>query len=175
MCVALLMGTFAIINSKHFYTYPYMAEIISYSEKYKLAIKELNYEWLEKYFSVEPKDVKSLSNPKEEIIDKGGFIFFAKEDDEIAGTVSLLKVSDKIYEVGKMAITEKFQGRKIGNLLLQHCIDKGKELGAEKLILYSNTKLTPAISLYKKFGFAEVPMEKEIVYKRSNIKMELTL
>jgi hypothetical protein len=30
---------------------------------------------VEKYFRVEEGDVVSLSNPQEEIIDKGGFIF----------------------------------------------------------------------------------------------------
>ena len=152
-----------------------MAEIIPYSEKYKQSIKELNYEWLEKYFSVEPNDVKVLSDPQAEIIDKGGQIFYAIENDEIVGTASLLKVSDTVYELGKMAVTEKFQSRKIGNQLLEFCISKAKALGAGKLILYSNTKLSAAINLYKKFGFKEVPLEIEVIYKRSNIKMELVL
>ncbi|MGZ5243585.1 MAG: GNAT family N-acetyltransferase [Bacteroidia bacterium] len=152
-----------------------MLEILPYSDLYKEDIKRLNYEWLEKYFAVEPIDVKTLSDPKAEIIDKGGFIFFAKVDNEIAGTVSLLKVTDKLFEVGKMAVTEKFQGRKIGNLLMQACIDKAKETGAEKLFLLSNTKLSSAINLYRKFGFVEVPLPENSGYKRANIKMELIL
>ncbi len=152
-----------------------MAEIIGYEEKYKQAIKDLNYEWLEKYFSVEPNDVKSLSDPQGEIIDKGGLIFYAVENENIAGTASLLKIDEKVYELGKMAVTEKLQGKKIGNQLLQFCINKAKEIGAEKLILYSNAKLFPAISLYRKYGFTEDPLEENSVYKRSNIKMELVL
>lgn len=152
-----------------------MAQILKYSDLYKEDIKRLNYEWLEKYFEIEPIDVKVLSDPQTEILDKGGHILFAKEGDEIAGTVALLKVNDKLYEVGRMAVNERFQGKKIGQQLLAACIDKAREIGAEKLYLVSNTKLLTALSIYRKFGFAEVPLPQNSVYKRANIKMELAL
>jgi N-acetylglutamate synthase-like GNAT family acetyltransferase len=34
-------------------------------------------------------------------------------DDKVAGTVALLKVSEGIFELSKMAVSEEFQGRKI--------------------------------------------------------------
>lgn len=46
-------------------------EIINFAEGLEEPIKTLNYEWLEKYFKIEESDIRSLSNPKEEIIDKG--------------------------------------------------------------------------------------------------------
>ncbi len=49
-----------------------------------------------------------------------------------------------------------------------------KRNGIKKLILFSNTALTPAIQLYKKFGFTEVMMETGH-YQRANIKMEMIL
>lgn len=73
-------------------------------------------------------------------------------------------------EFTKMAVEESSKGKGFGNLLMQHCIDKAKQMGSENLILYSNTKLNPAISLYKKFGFEEIPVEKS-EYERCNIKM----
>ena len=42
-------------------------------------------------------------------------------------------------------------------------------------MLYSSTKLTPAINLYRKVGFKEVELEKDSHYERSNIKMILEL
>lgn len=81
-------------------------EIVIYSEDLKEAIKILNYEWLEKYFRVEDPDVQSLSNTREEIIDKGGFIFYAKLNGEIVGTASLLKKDENLFELGKMAVSE---------------------------------------------------------------------
>ncbi|WHF52567.1 GNAT family N-acetyltransferase [Chryseobacterium gotjawalense] len=150
---------------------PNKIEIIEYTNDLKEAIKLLNYEWLEKYFRVEESDIKSLSNPKEEIIDKGGFIFYAKLNDEIVGTVSLLKKTENVFELGKMAVSEKAQGHKIGTLLMEHCLDFAKRKQIKTLILYSNTQLESAIHLYRKFGFSEIKLD-EGLYERANIKME---
>ncbi|WP_320816088.1 GNAT family N-acetyltransferase [Flavobacterium sp.] len=149
----------------------YSIEIIPFSIELSDVVKTLNYEWLEKYFKVEKGDVISLSNPQTEIIDKGGFIYFAKRNAEIIGTVSLLKKSDTIFELGKMAVTKKAQGIGIGKILLEHSITVAKEKNIEKLVLYSNTKLASAIHLYKKYGFTEIELESGL-YERANIKME---
>lgn len=146
-------------------------QIINFSDDLKEPIKTLNYEWLEKYFQVEKNDVISLSNPKEEIIDKGGFIFYAKLYDEIIGTASLLKKSETVFELGKMAVSEKAQGYKIGTLLLEHCVKFATQKEIKTLILYSNTQLKSAIHLYRKYGFYEIELEKGL-YERADIKME---
>ncbi|KEY19152.1 GNAT family N-acetyltransferase [Kaistella antarctica] len=146
-------------------------EIINFSEEQKEAIKVLNYEWLEKYFKVEKNDIISLSNPKEEIIDKGGFIFYAKLNNKIIGTASLLKKSATVFELGKMAVSQKAQGHKIGTLLLERCLTFAKQKQIKTLVLYSNTQLKSALHLYRKYGFSEVDLE-EGLYERANIKME---
>lgn len=146
-------------------------EIISFSPELKDPIKTLNIEWLQKYFRVEEKDELTLSNPQEEILDKGGLIFYARYNDEIVGTVSLLKFDDFTFELSKMAVSDRAQGLGIGNKLLTHCVTIAKENNIHKLFLYSNRKLLPAIHLYTKFGFIEVPVE-EGVYERADIKME---
>ena len=149
-------------------------DIIEFTEELKEPIKTLNYEWLEKYFRLEKGDVLSLSNPKEQIIDKGGFIYYARLNNEIVGTASLIKKADGIYELGKMAVTEKAQGHGIGKILLEHCIDVSRQQGFQKLILYSNTILANAIHLYRKYGFVETALERGL-YDRANIKMEKIL
>lgn len=149
-------------------------EIIDFSDADKDAIKILNYEWLEAYFRVEASDILSLSNPRAEIIDKGGFIFYAKLNDEIVGTCSLLKKNDKTFELGKMAVSKKAQGHKIGTMLLEHCLEFAKQQQIESLVLYSNTKLETAIYLYRKYGFTEIPLESGL-YERADIKMHKAL
>ena len=146
-------------------------EIINFTQDLKEPIKTLNYEWLEKYFRVEDGDIMALSNPQEQIIDKGGFIFYAKLKGDIVGTASLLKKSETVFELGKMAVSEKAQGSGIGTLLLEHCLSFAKEKGMEKIILYSNTMLETAISLYRKYGFTETELESGL-YERADIKME---
>ncbi len=149
-----------------------MVKIINYTPETKIYIKNLNVEWLEKYFYVEPIDFQVLDNPQTEIIDKGGMIFYAAYNDQIVGTTSLMKIDETSYELTKMAVTAAFQGLGISKALMEHCILVAKQMGAQKLILYSNTKLEIAIKLYRKYNFVEVPLAHSN-YKRSNIKMEL--
>jgi very-short-patch-repair endonuclease/ribosomal protein S18 acetylase RimI-like enzyme len=149
-------------------------DIIEFRDELAVHFKDLNVAWLQKYFYVEPIDEEMLSYPKKYIIDKGGFIFFAEVNDVIAGTFALMKVEDDGYELSKMTVDEKFQGQKIGNKMMEFAIENIKNLGAKKLILFSNTLLGPAIHLYRKYGFVEVPLENS-EYKRSNIRMELAL
>ena len=149
-------------------------EIVSYSEELCEPIKTLNLEWLEKYFIVEQNDIIQLNNPQEEIIDKGGIIFYARYNNEIVGVTTLMKINRDIYELGKMAVTDNAQGHGIGTALLQQCLAVAKQYSIRKLILYSNTKLEPAIHLYRKYGFNEVELEQGH-YQRANIKMEKLL
>jgi ribosomal protein S18 acetylase RimI-like enzyme len=152
-----------------------LVEVLGFSEELKEHVKRLNYAWLEKYFRVEKNDVISLTNPKAEIIDKGGHIFFAKKGEEIVGTVSLLKKTDHIFELGKMAVSDKAQGSGIGKILLEHALNFAKQQqGIQAIILYSNTKLESAIHIYRKYGFEEVELEAGL-YERADIKMQLLL
>lgn len=145
--------------------------IIPYSPELKEEIKILNLEWLEKYFKVEAKDEVMLSDPEGEIIDKGGMIFYAQYNNKIVGTISLLKIDETTFELSKMAVTDGAQGLGIGQKLLEHCLVVAKQKGINKLLLYSNRRLLPAIYLYEKFGFEEVPLENGN-YERADIKME---
>lgn len=152
-------------------------DIIGYQKKYNDDFERLNVEWLEKYFRVEDFDKKVFANPQKEIIKKGGHIIFAKYQNEIVGTVALIKTEDGSFELAKMAVTEKVQGKQIGKKLMIAALQKAKESGVEKVMLVSNTLLEPAINMYKKFGFKQVPLtnKERAKYERSNIKMELIL
>jgi ribosomal protein S18 acetylase RimI-like enzyme len=148
--------------------------IIPFEEKYSNDFYNLNVEWLEKYFYVEPYDKKVLSNPKEYIIDNGGFIFFAKHEEEIVGTVALINQTN-FFELSKMAVSPKHHGLKIGQKLMDYCIDFARRKEWKSITLYSHRTLVPAINLYKKVGFKEVEVEKNSHYERADIKMILEL
>lgn len=148
-------------------------EIIDFEPKYRDDFKNLNVEWLEKYFEVEPYDKEVLSNPEKYILEKGGKIFFAKLENKIIGTVALMPKNSS-FELTKMAVTDKIQSKGIGSLLMQKCIDEAKNLGLKEIFLFSNTKLDKAINLYKKVGFLEEHFDSSD-YKRANIYMTLKL
>ncbi|RAJ12461.1 GNAT family N-acetyltransferase [Arenibacter echinorum] len=149
--------------------------IFPFDSKYAKRFKELNVAWLEKYFYVEPKDSFILENCEANIINKGGYIYFAQYNDEIVGCFAFLKVGDREYELGKMAVDPNYQGLKIGQALLAFAIGYATQNKWNKIILYSNTKLENALYIYRKYGFKEIEIEKNLPYARSDIKMELLI
>ncbi|MCK0145456.1 GNAT family N-acetyltransferase [Arenibacter sp. F26102] len=150
-------------------------KIVPFKSSYAKRFKELNVAWLEKYFYVEPKDAILLENCEANIIDKGGYIYFAQYNEDLVGCFALLKMGKNEYELGKMAVDPNYQGLKIGQALLGFAINLAKQKRWKKLVLYSNTKLENALYIYKKYGFMEVAIEKNIPYARSDIKMELLI
>ena len=59
---------------------------------------DINHSWLSEYFELEEMDYQILRNPKKEILDLGGCIYFAKLNNEIVGTVSLIPNNEEEYE-----------------------------------------------------------------------------
>jgi ribosomal protein S18 acetylase RimI-like enzyme len=151
-----------------------MIRIIDYLPEHQPYFETFNRNWIEKFFWLEEIDKYVLQQPKEAILNQGGCILMAECDGSIAGTVALKKINDEVYEFTKMAVDEQFRRRGIAEALSGAAFEKAKEMGAVKVILYSQTGLVPAITLYKKLGFREVPIEKGI-YARSDIKMEIDL
>lgn len=150
-------------------------EIISFDPIYTKDFKNLNIAWLEKYFWVEPHDEEVLGNPENYIIKPGGTIFFVRDIDKIVGTVALMKMEEGVFELTKMAVTPEYQGRKIGQKLMEHTIHFAKNQGWKSLIIYSNRKLENAIYIYHKYGFREIPIGENNPYSRGDIKMKLEL
>jgi len=147
-------------------------EIVSYRPEYKEDFKRLNIEWLEKYFYVESFDNEVLSNPETYILSKGGYIYFACFKGEVVGTCALMKDSDSSWELTKMAVTEHYQGLKIGHKLAQKIIDTFLSFNSGTLFLETNSKLIPAIRLYEKLGFVQQENPKEgSHYSRANVYM----
>ncbi|WP_372770192.1 GNAT family N-acetyltransferase [Lutibacter sp.] len=149
--------------------------INDFDEKYTNDFTQLNFEWLKKYFYIEEYDKKVLLNPQKYILDDGGHILFALIGGKVVGTVALIKRDNDVLELSKMAVTEEYQGLRIGQKLMYACIDFAGRAGVKRLFLDSNTKLTPAITLYNKVGFREIPVPKDTPYERCNIRMELYL
>lgn len=151
-------------------------EIIDYEPQYQQVFRALNVEWISAYFKMEEADYKALDNPDDYIIHKGGHIFVALYKKEPLGVCALIKMDNAPYdyELAKMAVSPKAQGKNLGGLLGQAIVEKAKSLGASSLYLESNTILKPAISLYQKLGFQKI-VGITSPYERCNIQMELKL
>lgn len=150
--------------------------IVPYEPRYQSAFRTLNEEWISAHFEMEDADHKALDNPEEYILDRGGKIFVALYNDEPLGVCALIKMDDPEYdfEMAKMAVSPKVQGKSIGWLLGRAVIHAAQEMGGAKIYLESNTVLKPAVTLYHKLGFQKI-VGRPTPYKRCNIQMELDL
>jgi len=149
-------------------------EIVDYIPAYRQAFKQLNEEWITQYFKMEETDHKSLDHPDEYILDKGGHIYMALYKGQPVGACALIRMDNGVYELAKMAVSPLAQGKGIGLLLGEACIEKARALGAGSIYLESNTRLRPAINLYHKLGFRKITGHPS-PYERCDIQMELKL
>ena len=144
---------------------------------HRAAFRDLNLAWIERYFVVEPRDRHELEDPEHPILAGGGAIFMAEAQDgdaPVLGPCAIVVEPDGASELVKMAVHPDARGRGVGRLLGEAAIAAARARGAPRVELLSNTRLEPAIALYRALGFVEVPMP-ATEYARANIKMVLPL
>ncbi len=149
--------------------------ILRFEERFADAFARLNLKWIEHYFSVEPEDEWVLNNPREAVLEHGGEIFLALDGEAAVGTAAVLAHDERQAEIAKMAVTPSHQGRGISNLLMEACIEHACTMGAEKILIVTNSKLLPAVRLYEKYGFQVTGYGEGNAWARGNLDMELTL
>ncbi|RPD48487.1 GNAT family N-acetyltransferase [Hymenobacter sediminis] len=150
-------------------------QILTYTPQHQPDFKQLNVEWIEQYFRLEPADLKALDHPEQYILEPGGQILLASYQGQIVGTCALIKMDSETYELAKMAVSPRAQGFGLGFRLGEAAINLARTLGAKRVYLESNTKLEPAINLYHKLGFRKTVAGLPSPYERCNIQMELPL
>jgi len=148
--------------------------IVDYLPRHRERFRELNLAWITEHFRVEEADRRALDDPEGYILAHGGHIFIAESEGRIVGGCALLRNDDGSFELAKMAVDPSMRGRQIGRALGEAAIERARALGAGRVELLSNTRLTPAITLYRSLGFVEVPLPPND-YERANIKMVLEL
>jgi putative acetyltransferase len=141
------------------------------------AFRELNEAWIARYFRLEEQDRIQLGAPENNILRPGGQIVMAVASEERIGCCALIFVKPGVFELAKMAISERYRGHGIGRKLLEYTIAQAKLLGAHTLELASNTKLANAVHLYESVGFRHLPPERvePSPYTRANVFMEMHL
>lgn len=146
--------------------------IVDYNDTHLEKFREISYAWLEKYVSIEPEDIRLLTNPNKEILEKGGHIFMAKYEGIVVGTIALLKVNHETFELAKLGVLEQYQNKGIGKELIVFALNKAHEMHVKKVILYTTNRLESAIHLYESFGFKSVKMPVQ-KYIEAEVKMEI--
>jgi len=149
--------------------------VVPYRDDLRAAFEQLNRDWIETYFALEDADRAVFADPAGAILDPGGQIFFVVEGDTVLGTCAVLRHSPTECEIAKMAVAPAARGRGLGDLLMETAVGFARQIGARRVAIVSNTVLAPALRLYRKHGFVEVPLESDGRYQRANIRLEREL
>ena len=148
-------------------------EIVKYDPKYKADFVRLNTEWLTRFYWVESFDQYTMDHV-DDLIAQGAMAFFALDDNgDVLATCMAMPLEGSIWEMCKLAARNQYTGTGAGSAVLRSAMHYAEEHGAQKEVLISCRSLEPAIHLYKKFGFHEVPYRKEYwKSEKADIEME---
>ena len=84
----------------------------------------------------------------------------------------MIRHDAETFELAKMAVEPAAQGRGYGDRLVEAAVEFARAAGARRIILVSNTLLGPALNLYRKHGFRDVPLDPANGYTRADIQLE---
>lgn len=152
-------------------------EILTWHPSLQTVFKTLNEAWILEYFELEEADRKMLDDPQGYIIDRGGEILFAQDRStgEIVATCALIDRGNRTGELAKMTVVPALRGQGLGRLIARAVVVRAREMGFERLYLETNSRLAPALGLYRQLGFVRRPSPFASDYSRADVYMEMSL
>lgn len=150
-------------------------EIVPFRDEFGGAFERLNREWLERYGLLETGDLPYLLAPRTNIVEAGGAVFVALDGGRVVGTVAVIRQSDTVYELAKLAVATEARGLGLGRRLTRAAIGFAAAAGAERVVLSSNARLREAVALYESLGFRHAAFVPGVAYASADVFMELQL
>lgn len=139
------------------------------------AFRDINLEWIERFFAVEAKDREVLGNPHKYVLDPGGAILLAMDGETPVGVVSLVVMDGETVELAKMGVRPQAQGKGAGRMLVAAAIEAARGMGMKRVYIETNSVLAPALKLYRDAGFVPLKEAQPSPYARADVQLELWL
>lgn len=117
-------------------------------------------------YGVHPHNPTEQVEQDIEMIDKflppNGRLMLAFIDNDACGIGCLKSINETIGEVKRMYVNPSFRKIGAGRAILQSLINASKETGYKKVRLDSPKFMEAAHSLYRSFGFKDIPVYPEV-------------
>ena len=155
-----------------------MITIEPWAPCWNAAFRTLNEAWIRELFALEEEDERVLDDPEGTIIRPGGQIFFGVHRGNAVATAAMIPepgIEGGSMELAKMAVDPAWKGRGLSNLLMHAALRYARSRGVGQVTLATNSSLTPAVSLYRRFGFEAVSDGDLHGYSRGDLAMRLDL
>lgn len=97
----------------------------------------------------------------------------AEKDEEIVGTVFLVKKSKTVCKLRLLLVEPGARGLGIGRRLVSECVRFGREVGYKKMMLWTQSELGAARHLYKEAGFRLAGQQRHKSWGRRDLVSEV--
>ena len=107
---------------------------------------------------IQAPPVEKVSAFQSGLIEENGPVYYAINDERVVGWCDIFPADNpRLGHRGSlgMGLLPEFRGQGLGSKLMESVLEHAKHFGLEKVELHVYTSNTPAIALYKKFGFEQ--------------------
>lgn len=133
-------------------------QIVEYAPERKQDFINLNTWWIERYFgTVEQADWDEFDHV-EEMIAKGGMVFFAidENDSTALATCMAIRRGEDEWEIAKLGSTPDRPHKGCGKAVFEACVKWAEDHGARRIYILTNSSLSAAIHIYESHGFKRI-------------------
>ncbi|MBQ9301509.1 GNAT family N-acetyltransferase [Butyrivibrio sp.] len=147
-------------------------KLIEYDRRYRQDFIDFNTAWIEDNFGhLEPEDYETFEHIEDEI-KEGAMIYFVIDEDGTALATCMAKpMEGNTWELCKLGSNKERKHSGSGSMVFEAAMNWAINHGAGRLFLISNSKLSPALHIYEKYGFTEVKLA-DYEYERGDIAFE---
>lgn len=134
-------------------------KVIPFEEKYRQDFIDFNTEWIISNFGFLEEHDKETFEKIDDEMKLGAMIFFAVENDVALATCMAMPMQGTTWEICKLGSNKNVPHKGAGSAVFEAAMKWALNHGAERLFILSNSKLKPALHIYRKYGFEEIKLE----------------
>ena len=155
-------------DSTHFHPRAFVV-VVEALDEHLAAFRDLNLEWIDAHFMREAKDIEVLNDPVKWILEPGGQVFAALHDHLVVGVCAMMALpSSGEFELVKMAVRPDRRGLGAGRALMQAAEAWCLRQNAKRILIVTNSALTPAVRLYETSGYKLIHEGPHPSYQRAD-------